>query len=628
MFHISSLEYNKEFSIYHYNLLATVSLPDFRAETSYVVNYFTRTVPDALKNYMEIDTTLFYEFVSSDVIPYSDKLVRNTRSLFNLLKIFSANCDLKVNGVYYKENEAYSLLSKKTPFVPPPLLPKGIYSTEIDQYINLTKIIQFVIGKFPSSIICFPFGHLTEVFFSYNSVRLLYAITNHNIHPKLLNFNKVLFFIFGPFILEEERKKVEEDVRKIEEEIRKEAFLMEEEFRTQNFTILGEEINELLLKTGEREVDFGIKKKTKEEINILMNDSSKMELIIGFIRKVVNYKYKLNNRPIWEILLPYKSTLLNLLMNVESKFVGKEIFNSINLFLKRGIPMFPKVKMECMACREKKKISYENEAFFKDTLVIQIIKECYFSNLVGEIEYTTCGCKAFLYSENLPEQFLWLEIEPEKRESVEEIEEERKKYCLKEFIYHDMAGEEIFKKCKITKSLLRIIKYYFYVSVHTEVSIIQYCTTHIILNILRSGNLWFVYELMVYIKKYLYEILFKCWCDILDGKSNAFEPFCVLIYKTINNLVTKWIKKENGKKGDPLWSKFFLEIKKLFSDWHNEDWVTLRLGYLNNLIRKESLTYFNKSQLDLWLEDVLTEPFMRYVSYFICEEVPEHDFLE
>lgn len=639
MLQISSLEYKKEFNIYHYNLLATVSLPDFRAQTAHVVDYFSRTIKDVIKHYMFIDTSLFYEYVSSDVTEYSEKLIKNTKNMYNLIKLFSYKSNLAIDPIIFDEIEAYQLLRNKIYLnhVYAKISHEEKYSTEIIQYINLTKVLGLLINQFPSSVVWFPFNYLKELFFSYNSIRLMNSITNQSIHPKLMQFNGLLFYIFKPFIPKDELMKIKEEINLLEIEMKRGKSEIIDELRSLDISLLEESLINLLVTNSNRISDEPERKietnqeESSESSNsfhaISLNDTE-MELIFIFLKRMINYKFKLNNGNVIKLILPYKNTILNLMLTVESKFLSREIFNCVILLLKNKVKLFPKLRMECIECRNKNTFFYEGEKFYKDALMVQIFKEAYFSDLLDEIDYSTCGCEVFNFVETLNEEFLWVQKQSDSIKLSALNAKSINSFQDLSFNYADMTNEDIYKECKMSKGLLCLVKYFFYISVHTSATVIHCNTTYVILNVMKSGKLWFVYELLDYILKYLYDVLFKCWCDNLDGNFNAFEPFGVVIYRNINLLVKHWHKSNQSDKSNNSSDViFYRHILSLFKDWYNDDWVTLRLGYLNRLISKEKLVYVNRNKIDLWLENAISEPFLRYLSYFICEDIPEHESL-
>lgn len=630
MLEVPISEYKKEFSICHYNLLASVSLLDFKAHTAHVVNYFTKTVEDVLKNYMSVDTSLFYEYIVSDISVYFDNLIRNTASLFNLLKMFSNKSDYEPVPVTIKSEDAISILIDES-FIEQSVFEDSfceertnIYSTEIIQYINLTKIIQYTLNKFPSAIICFPFDHLKELFFSYNTVRLVNTITSHNIHPKLLNFNSLLYYIFRPHILEEDVVKVQQEVMNLEEIYKKEVVEREKELKVLSITLIEQGLSNLYLKSNKQpeKNDFIF-----ESDSLPMNRDLKLELISIFLKRVIKYKYSLNNVTLVNMLKPYKSTLLNLFINHESKYITREFFTCLMMLLKFDYKIRPEIKLECLDCKAKKKWNYEGDMIFKDCLIAQVIKEAFFNNLIEEIDYSTCGCEILSFSEGLFERFSWLKIVS--KEKKEKKEEEPLKFFDPKFDYDAMINDNINKNCKMIKNILHVIKYYYYLSVYTNANVIQYSTTHMILNVLKNKNFFYLYETTAYIMKYLYDTLFLCWCNRLDNKNHSLEPFIITIYKTIKEIRELLIGNDKLTNGNNYIEELCKnEMNKIFKDWESEEWITLRLGYLNNLMKKETLTYFDKGKIDNWLENCITEPFMRYVTYFICEDLPEHDFLD
>lgn len=130
-----------------------------------------------------------------------------------------------------------------------------------------------------------------------------------------------------------------------------------------------------------------------------------------------------------------------------------------------------------------------------------------------------------------------------------------------------------------------------------------------------------VIQLVTYLIPRLYTFFMEYWAQEEGPKpyQNGLYPFLIDIYILLLEMIAHWSGrfKQNGDCSD---------ILSLFRQWETEEWNTLRCGFLSRAVKKEGLRYANTKQIFEWLEDCISEPFLRYLCHVIVEDLPDHDF--
>lgn len=140
-------------------------------------------------------------------------------------------------------------------------------------------------------------------------------------------------------------------------------------------------------------------------------------------------------------------------------------------------------------------------------------------------------------------------------------------------------------------------------------------------HILKGTNTIYVHQICLYLIPRLYSFFIEHWAQEEGQKpflSNLF-PFLLDIYGLLLELIVQWglaFKKIEG------WE----EVLMLFKVWETPEWNSLRAGFLNRSLGRESLKYTSTKDISEWLEDCISEPFLRYLCHVILEDVPDHDF--
>lgn len=119
----------------------------------------------------------------------------------------------------------------------------------------------------------------------------------------------------------------------------------------------------------------------------------------------------------------------------------------------------------------------------------------------------------------------------------------------------------------------------------------------------------------------MYAFFTECWAEEEGPKPrlNNLFPFMLDTYILLLELIAQW---SAGFKSTGQWG----ETLTLFRAWETSEWNTLRSGFLHRCVRRETLKYANTQEVAEWLEDCISEPFLRYLCHVILEDLPDHDF--
>lgn len=140
-------------------------------------------------------------------------------------------------------------------------------------------------------------------------------------------------------------------------------------------------------------------------------------------------------------------------------------------------------------------------------------------------------------------------------------------------------------------------------------------------HILKGTNTIYVHQICLYLIPRLYSFFVEHWAQEEGQKPflSSLFPFLLDIYGLLLDLIVQWGLASKKIEG---WE----EVLMLFKEWETPEWNSLRAGFLNRALRRESLKYTNTKDISEWLEDCISEPFLRYLCHVILEDVPDHDF--
>lgn len=156
---------------------------------------------------------------------------------------------------------------------------------------------------------------------------------------------------------------------------------------------------------------------------------------------------------------------------------------------------------------------------------------------------------------------------------------------------------------------------------HRENTLLHNSIYTFVAHILKGTNTIFVHQICQYLIPQLYSFFVEHWAQEEGEKPflSSLFPFLLDIYGLLLDLIVQWGLASKKIEG---WE----EVMMLFKEWETPEWNSLRAGFLNRALKRESLKYTNTKDISEWLEDCISEPFLRYLCHVILEDVPDHDF--
>lgn len=156
---------------------------------------------------------------------------------------------------------------------------------------------------------------------------------------------------------------------------------------------------------------------------------------------------------------------------------------------------------------------------------------------------------------------------------------------------------------------------------HRENTFLHNSIYPFVVHILKGTNTIYVHQICLYLIPRLYSFFVEHWAQEEGQKPclSSLFPFLLDTYGLLLDLVVQWGLASKKIEG---WE----EVLMLFKELETPEWNFLRAGFLNRALRRESLKYTNTKDISEWLEDCISEPFLRYLCHVILEDVPDHDF--
>ncbi|KAL0265994.1 UNVERIFIED_CONTAM: hypothetical protein PYX00_011711 [Menopon gallinae] len=148
---------------------------------------------------------------------------------------------------------------------------------------------------------------------------------------------------------------------------------------------------------------------------------------------------------------------------------------------------------------------------------------------------------------------------------------------------------------------------------HRENTLLHSTIYPFLAHVLKGTNTIYVHQICSYLIPRLYSFFVEHWAQEEGPKpflSNLF-PFLLDVYGLLLDLIVQWGLASKKMEG---WD----EVLVLFKEWESPDWNSLRAGFLNRSLRRESLKYTNTKDVSEWLEDCISEPFLRYLCHQRC----------